>query len=335
VDSRAAGALPLELLRALGEPRLQAKVSDLEYAHAVLVLAAEPITDAPILDLRLRKGARRRGVKLERAGGLEPSAVRELAGSLSQAGEDVVLLWGERLTAGPNGAEAAAALVDLAAALSMDEVEGAGLLEIPSTTNGRGLREAGVLPNAGPGLSAIGEDGLDAGGIAAGLLAGELSAVYLLGVDPLARADPFGAPACPHGTPEGPAWEQALGRAAAVIAHASSLSEGVREHASVVFPAETYAEKAGTVTHPDGRIQRLRPAIAHPGATRAEWLVIAQLAALLALDLGVLGVEMATAQLIEAVPFYAGLTLEEIGGKGVRWQEREAAGAYPTREPLA
>jgi NADH-quinone oxidoreductase subunit G len=34
------------------------------------------------------------------------------------------------------------------------------------------------------------------------------------------------------------------------------------------------------------------------------------------------------------VPFYAGLTLEEIGGKGVRWQEREAARAYPGREQL-
>src|SRR5262249_7736688 len=62
--SRAAGALPLELHRALGEPRVQARVSDLEYAHAVLVLDADPIADAPILDLRLRKGVRRHGVKL-------------------------------------------------------------------------------------------------------------------------------------------------------------------------------------------------------------------------------------------------------------------------------
>jgi NADH-quinone oxidoreductase subunit G len=34
------------------------------------------------------------------------------------------------------------------------------------------------------------------------------------------------------------------------------------------------------------------------------------------------------------VPFYAGLTLEEIGGKGIRWQDRDAAGAYPGREQL-
>jgi NADH-quinone oxidoreductase subunit G len=41
---------------------------------------------------------------------------------------------------------------------------------------------------------------------------------------------------------------------------------------------------------------------------------------------------MAFAQLVEAVPFYSGLTLEEIGGRGVRWQERPAAGAYPLQE---
>jgi NADH-quinone oxidoreductase subunit G len=29
------------------------------------------------------------------------------------------------------------------------------------------------------------------------------------------------------------------------------------------------------------------------------------------------------------VPFYAGLTLDEIGGLGVRWHDREAAAAFP------
>ena len=62
LDSRAAGALPLELHRALAEPALQATVSDLEFAHAVLVIEANPVEDAPILDLRLRKGVRRNGM---------------------------------------------------------------------------------------------------------------------------------------------------------------------------------------------------------------------------------------------------------------------------------
>src|SRR3954452_12576806 len=65
IDSRAAGAPPsLELLRALAAPALQATVAALEFAHTVVVLDCEPVDDAPILDLRIRKGVRRRGVKL-------------------------------------------------------------------------------------------------------------------------------------------------------------------------------------------------------------------------------------------------------------------------------
>ena len=101
-----------------------------------------------------------------------------------------------------------------------------------------------------------------------------------------------------------------------------------------MLPAQAYAEKEGTVVHPDGRIQRLRPAVAHPGATRAQWQLIAELASRIGLDLEVLTGPMASQQLFDAVPFYAGLTLEEIGGKGVRWQDRPAAEAYPRREQL-
>jgi NADH-quinone oxidoreductase subunit G len=175
-----------------------------------------------------------------------------------------------------------------------------------------------VLPNAAAGLAAPSDArGLDAHGIAAALAAGELSAVYLLHGDPL------------RDLPDRELWERGLASASTVIAHAAFLTEGVREFADVVFPAEAYAEKAGTVVHPDGRIQRLRPAIARPGEIRAEWQVIAELALRIGLDLDVLGATMASTQLFAAVPFYAGLTLEEIGGRGVRWQERAGAAAFP------
>jgi NADH-quinone oxidoreductase subunit G len=41
---------------------------------------------------------------------------------------------------------------------------------------------------------------------------------------------------------------------------------------------------------------------------------------------------MVTEQVSAAVPFYAGITLDEIGGRGVRWQEREAASALQAPE---
>jgi NADH-quinone oxidoreductase subunit G len=129
-------------------------------------------------------------------------------------------------------------------------------------------------------------------------------------------------------------WERALAHASTVVAFATVLTDGLREHADVVLPAQAYPEKEGTIVHPDGRIQRLRPAVAQPGSTRAQWQTIADLADGIGLELEVLSGPMASQQLFDVVPFYAGLTLEEIGGRGVRWQERPAAEAYPTREQL-
>jgi NADH-quinone oxidoreductase subunit G len=362
VDSRAGGTLPLELHRALGAPGIGATVADLEFANAVLVLDCEPVDDMPIVDLRLRKGVRRHGLKLavatSRPSSLDPNAsasvrfapgageallrslaasgedadrlaagadadaagVRGLARLLRDAGDDVVILFGERLVSGPRAEQAALALLDLARALNLDR-PGSGLLCVPNGTNGRGLAEAGVLPNAGPGFAALDHDGRNAADIAVAAAGGELTALYLLHADPVVDL------------PGRAAWEAALERATTVVAHAQFLTDGLREHATVIFPAESYAEKEGTLTHPDGRIQRLRPAIGHPGATRSEWSVIADVARRVGLDLGVLTGPMATAQLVAQVPFYAGLTLDEIGGKGVRWPEREAAAAFPNAEP--
>jgi NADH-quinone oxidoreductase subunit G len=246
--------------------------------------------------------------------------VRALANVLSRGGEDVVVLYGERLLGGANGESAARALLGAAERLRLGGRGGAGLLEVHSAANARGLREVGVLPNAGPGLSDPPAAGKDAPGIAAALADGELTALYLLHADPLRT----------H--PDRGAWERALTKATTVIAHASFLTDGVREHANVVFPAASYAEKEGTVVHPDGRLQRLRPAIGRPGDVRMEWQVLADLAARLGTDLEALTGAMASQQVFDAVPFYAGLTLDGLGGRGERWPAREQASALPAGE---
>jgi NADH-quinone oxidoreductase subunit G len=348
IDCRSGDTVPLELMRALAAPALQATVPDLEFAHTVLLVGCDPIDDAPILDLRIRKGVRRRGVKLaiatSRPSALDPNAqlvvrfgpgeetkfLAELADELGgeprsdlgrllrEGGEDVVILWGERI-----GAEAAAALLSIAERLGLSGREGAGLLEIPSGANGRGLREAGALPNAGPGYAEPPVTGRGASEIAAAAIDGELTALYLLQTDPL------------RDQPDRAVWEKALHSAALVVAHASVLTEGILEHADVIFPAESHAEKDGTVVHPDGRLQRLRIAIHHPGQVRAGWSVIADVARRAGHDLGVLTGPMAFGQLAQAVPFYSGLTLEEIGGHGVRWPERPEAATLTPGAPEA
>ncbi len=218
----------------------------------------------------------------------------------------------------PTAQPGARALLGIAEALGMGSIAGAGLLEIPSSANGRGLREAGVLPNAGPGLSEPAlAGGRDAQAIAEGLATGELGALYLLQTDPL------------RDLPDRDLWERALSAAGTVVAHASFLTEGIAEHADVVFPAEAYAEKEGTIVHPDGRLQRLRPAIARPGEVRAGWQVIAELALLLGLDLDVMSGSMVSRRLFEAVPFYAGLRPRRSAAAACAGRSAAAAEAFP------
>ncbi|HEX6229272.1 MAG TPA: molybdopterin dinucleotide binding domain-containing protein, partial [Solirubrobacterales bacterium] len=105
--------------------------------------------------------------------------------------------------------------------------------------------------------------------------------------------------------------------------------------ADVVFPLETHAEKDGTVTHPDGRLQRVRPSAARPGDIRPGWGALAELALALGLDTGIDSQPSAFEALTESVPFYAGITDSDIGGRGVRWQDRPAASASPGAEQSA
>ena len=188
---------------------------DLEFAHTVLVVGCEPLDDAPILDLRIRKGVRRNGVKLAiasaRPSALDSNAtlhrratppaeeqlpgragrrarrrrprpprrgraIGQLADQLRDGGEDVVIVCSERI-----GARGGGPLLRIAERLELADYAGAGLLEIPAGANGRGLREAGVVPDAGPGYAELAGRCRAAAPprIARAAAAGELTALYL------------------------------------------------------------------------------------------------------------------------------------------------------------
>jgi len=271
--------------------------------------------------------------RLHTRAGLQPGALDATVEVLREA-RDVVILWGERLSDGERGDAGLDALLAVAGALRVAGFDESGLLEVPAAANARGMREAGVLPTLGPGLADAPVAGMGAAQIAGALSAGELTALVLLHADPLAT----------H--PERARWEAALHSADTVIAFTDFMTDALRENATVVFPAESHAEKEGTLTHPDGRIQRVRQAIGKQGEIRSEWAVLAELGARCGAGLGegspgtpnpstgspLASAAMATAALAEAVPFYAGLTLEEIGGRGVRWQDRDAAAKLPAAE---
>ena len=68
-----------------------------------------------------------------------------------------------------------------------------------------------------------------------------------------------------------------------------------------------------------------------PDGVRPIWQVLVELSALLGDETGIDSPPEALDAIASEVPFYAGITHEEIGGRGVRWQEREAASALARR----
>jgi len=353
VDSRASRGAGREALVRLAQPALSARVGDIDAAEVILVLGTDPLHSSPILDLRVRKAIRRNGAKLAVAterptaldGGAEAIAryapgeaghfLAELAAALGGAenvatplaetlrgAERVVVLWGERIAR--DGEAAVESLLDLAAALDVAANEGAGLLEIPDFANARGLREAGCLPDAGPGLTKSAFTAPEGGNalrtgmateeIRAALESGELKSLILFGVDPI------------RDFPDTKAWETAITAADFVVCF-SMFENATSTKADVLFPLETHAEKDGTVTHPDGRLQRVRPSAARPGDIRPGYQVLADLSVALGHDTGIDSQPTAFAALTDAVPFYAGITDADIGGRGVRWQETDGASA--------
>ncbi|HEU5061635.1 MAG TPA: NADH-quinone oxidoreductase subunit NuoG [Solirubrobacterales bacterium] len=339
LDSRPSRGPKAEVLRRLAEPAISARVREIDEADAILVLGTDPLHSSPILDLRIRKAIRRNGAKLVVAterptaldGGAEAIAryapgqgahfVSELASAiggadnvatpvaetLREAGR-IVVIWGERIAREDGAAEA---LLDVASAAGMAGSEGSGLLEIPDTTNARGLREAGVLPDAGPGLAETAA-GMSTEEIRAALVSGELTGLVLFGADPL------------RDFPDTPAWEEALTAADFVVSFSMHENKTTAK-ADVVLPLETHAEKDGTVTHPDGRLQRVRPSASRPEGVLPNIIVLSELASKLGLDTGIDSQPTAFAALTAAVSFYNGIEDSDIGGRGFRWQDRDTS----------
>ena len=300
----------------VAQPELAAKVADLDTAETVLVLDCDPLHEMPIIDLRIRKAVRRHGTRLTvasaRPTALDGGADEIVRFAPGEAGSFVETFPADSL-GGSGVVVCGEAASGAAAKLARDA--GARLLVVPGGANGRGLQEVGCLPGIGPGLAEAAA-GRSASEIAPALESGELTGLILWEADPI------------RDLPDPAAWQRALGAADFVLA-VSLFENGSTAHADVLLPAEAYAEKEGTVTHPDGRIQRLRPTLPAPGVVRPGWEVLAELAARLGDETGIDSAPEALAALAGEVAFYAGITHEELAGHGVRWQEREAAADAP------
>ena len=91
----------------------------------------------------------------------------------------------------------------------------------------------------------------------------------------------------------------------------------ISERADWVLPGVTFAEKDGTFTNSQGRVQRIRKVLTLRGDTREEWRILQELGQ----HLGALKArdpdpERIFARLAQAVPAFSGLTYTTLGELG-------------------
>lgn len=135
---------------------------------------------------------------------------------------------------------------------------------------------------------------------------GELKALYIIGENPLVSD-----PDLNHA-------EKALGNLDFMIVQDIFLTETAKT-ADVVFPALCFAEKDGTFTNTERRVQRVRKAVTAPGFARDDWKIICDLSARMGYPMRYFSSEDIFEEITRLTPSYGGLSYQRIENQGIHW----------------
>ncbi|AJE04285.1 molybdopterin-dependent oxidoreductase [Geobacter pickeringii] len=212
------------------------------------------------------------------ASGVSEADLREAAKLLGGKKSVAVIFGADLMRSGGTG-EKVRALANLALVLGALGKDAGGLFPVYEKTNIRGVLDMGVAPDHLPGYRGtaaasafekawgrpvVAEAGKDLWQIVEGVEQGTIKALYLLGCDPTVSF------------PEGGRIRAALEKLELLIVQDPFPGEAAK-CAHVLFPSSVAAEKNGTFTTIDGRIQALAKAVNPPGDAREDWDILTEL----------------------------------------------------------
>ncbi|MDQ4143819.1 MAG: NADH-quinone oxidoreductase subunit NuoG [Actinomycetota bacterium] len=279
IDSRIqdAGA-PYELAMQLeGTAGSTATMNDLEKATSIVWVGSDPKESLPVLYLRLRKSVIDLGAKLavvsprrvsldafathiarSEAGG-EAAAVRGIGdGGVFELGERPVICWAPG-SAGRDETATLQAVIDLAKAT------GAKVLIGPPHAGSQGLIDMGVHPGLSAGYRPAPEVGRDTRAILEAAATGDIDVLLVFGADLI------------NDFPDAALAERALGGNAFTMVCELFPTDTVA-YADAVFPSTAYAEREGTFTNLERRLQKLEANVPPPGSSSEPWKLCARIA---------------------------------------------------------
>ncbi|MBJ6750855.1 molybdopterin-dependent oxidoreductase [Geomonas anaerohicana] len=177
------------------------------------------------------------------------NAVRQMTGMTR-----VAIVFGADLIRSADASAKIAALADLAVLTGSATEQGGGVFPIDAKNNTVGMLDMGVTPGA---------DGKDIWGIVEGIEQGSIKALYLLGCDL-------------SGLPDNQRIRKALGKLELLVVQDVFQGDSL-EFAHVVLPAGAAAEKSGSFTSLDNRVQAIFKAVDAPGQAKEDWAILADL----------------------------------------------------------
>jgi formate dehydrogenase (NADP+) alpha subunit len=215
--------------------------------------------------------------------GLDPEQIHETARIFAEASRSIIIC-GEGILRHTGGYQHMLNLIDLAWITGKLDREGCGINTFTEEANEQGAVDMGVAPEFLPGpvaftdskaretFSQAWSSPLPDSAHGANLMEildrcrrGEIKALYLVGENPLETL------------PASFDVKGALANVDLLICQDPFLTETAKM-AHVVFPASTFAEKDGTMTNQEGKVQFLRPALDSLGESTLDWHIMVGLA---------------------------------------------------------
>ncbi len=135
---------------------------------------------------------------------------------------------------------------------------------------------------------------------------GELKGLFVLGENPMVS------------DPDLTHVEEALDNLEFFLVQDIFMTETARK-ADVVLPGVSFAEKDGTFSNTERRVQRVRKAISNRGNSRQDWEILCDLSTRLGYPMSYNSPEEIFEEIRTVTPSYAGMTYERLEGKALHW----------------
>jgi predicted molibdopterin-dependent oxidoreductase YjgC len=136
--------------------------------------------------------------------------------------------------------------------------------------------------------------------------AGALKAFYVFGEDPVLSE------------PNQDKVVEALKKLEFLVCQEIFMSETARL-ANVVLPATCFAEKDGTFSNTERRVQRVRKAVPPPGEARPDWEILSLVASAMGYPMSYAGPSQIFDEMASLTPSYAGISYQRIDKVGLQW----------------